>query len=115
MTINNLETLNKRLAIRGFHLKYDDDLIEYLADVGTDVKNGARPLARVIERDVTAPLSMMVLQLESNPNNRYHTIATSVLDKRSNFERGRLQRHNINGRKLMFRQIPDEINDEEVS
>ncbi len=58
---------------------------------------------------------MMVLQLESNPNNRYHTIATSVLDKRSNFERGRLQRHNINGRKLMFRQIPDEINDEEVS
>lgn len=115
ITINNLETLNKRLAIRGFHLKYDDDLIEYLADVGTDVKNGARPLARVIERDVTAPLSMMVLQLESNPKNRYHTIATSVLDKRSNFERGRLQRHNINGRKLMFRQIPDEINDEEVS
>ncbi|WP_295730216.1 AAA family ATPase [uncultured Limosilactobacillus sp.] len=107
ITVHDLKILNHRLAIRGFRLHYEDDLVNYLADVGTDVANGARPLERVIERDVTAPLSMMLLQLESQPDNRYHTIATSVLDQRADYDRTALQRHKVNGRKVLFRQIPD--------
>lgn len=104
---NDLKVINQRLAEHGFKLKFQQDLIDYLADVGTDVKNGARPLERVIERDVTAPLSMIILQLESTPDNHYHTIQTEVSDHRTQLERQPLQRHLINGRQIIFKQLLD--------
>lgn len=104
---NDLKVINQRLAEHGFRLEFQQDLIDYLADVGTDVKNGARPLERVIERDVTAPLSMIILQLESTPDNHYHTIQTEVSDHRTQLERQPLQRHLINGRQIVFKQLLD--------
>lgn len=104
---NDLKIINQRLAEHGFKLEFQQDLIDYLADVGTDVKNGARPLERVIERDVTAPLSMIILQLESTPDNHYHTIQTEVSDHRTQLERQPLQRHLINGRQIVFKQLLD--------
>lgn len=104
---NDLKVINQRLAEHGFKLEFQQDLIDYLADVGTDVKNGARPLERVIERDVTAPLSMIILQLESMPNNHYHIIQTEVSDHRTQLERQPLQRHLINGRQIVFKQLLD--------
>lgn len=104
---NDLKVINQRLAEHGFKLEFQQDLIDYLADVGTDVKNGARPLERVIERDVTAPLSMIILQLESTPDNQYHTIQTEVSDHRTQLERQPLQRHLINGRQIVFKQLLD--------
>lgn len=104
---NDLKVINQRLAEHGFKLEFQQDLIDYLADVGTDVKNGARPLERVIERDVTAPLSMIILQLESTPDNHYHTIQTEVSDHRTQLERQPLQRHLINGRQIVFKQLLD--------
>ena len=104
---NDLKVINQRLAEHGFKLEFQQDLIDYLADVGTDVKNGARPLERVIERDVTAPLSMIILQLESTPNNRYHTIQTEVSVHRTQLERQPLQRHLSNGRQIVFKQLLD--------
>ncbi|MCI1490686.1 AAA family ATPase [Limosilactobacillus mucosae] len=104
---NDLKVINQRLAEHGFKLEFQQDLIDYLADVGTDVKNGARPLERVIERDVTAPLSMIILQLESTPDNHYHTIQTEVSDHRTQLERQPLQRHLINGRQIIFKQLLD--------
>lgn len=104
---NDLKVINQRLAEHGFKLEFQQDLIDYLADVGTDVKNGARSLERVIERDVTAPLSMIILQLESTPDNHYHTIQTEVSDHRTQLERQPLQRHLINGRQIVFKQLLD--------
>lgn len=104
---NDLKVINQRLAEHDFKLEFQQDLIDYLADVGTDVKNGARPLERVIERDVTAPLSMIILQLESTPDNQYHTIQTEVSDHRTQLERQPLQRHLINGRQIVFKQLLD--------
>lgn len=104
---NDLKVINQRLAEHGFKLEFQQDLIDYLADVGTDVKNGARPLERVIERDVIAPLSMIILQLESTPDNHYHTIQTEVSDHRTQLERQPLQRHLINGRQIVFKQLLD--------
>ena len=78
----------------GFQFTYSDDLIEYLADIGTDVKNGARPLERTIENEVTAPLSMIILQLENKTDNNYHKISAKVYDPRDQFERSKLQHHN---------------------
>lgn len=44
-------------------LSYEPSLIQYLSDVGTDVKNGARPLERLIKRKVLAPISAKSLTL----------------------------------------------------
>lgn len=104
---NDLQILNDRLKEHGFQFAYGDDLIEYLADIGTDVKNGARPLERTIENEVTAPLSMIILQLENKPDNTYHKISAKVYDPRDQFERSKLQHHNKNGRKINFGLIPD--------
>lgn len=116
IAINDLNTINERLSAHGFKLTYDNQanpgeqsLVDYLADVGTDVKNGARPLERVIERDVTAALSMIILQLSNNPNNKYHTIKARVIDNRKGFELNSLQQHLVNGRKVVFSQIPDRV------
>ena len=104
---NDLQILNDRLQEHGFQFAYGDDLIEYLADIGTDVKNGARPLERTIENEVTAPLSMIILQLENKSDNTYHKISAKVYDPRDQFERSKLQHHNKNGRKINFGLIPD--------
>ena len=45
---HDLQVLNKRLASRGFKFEYGNDVLNYLADVGTDIENGARPLERKI-------------------------------------------------------------------
>ena len=104
---NDLQILNDRLQEHGFQFTYGEDLIEYLADIGTDVKNGARPLERTIENEVTAPLSMIILQLENKYDNTYHKISAKVYDPRDQFERSKLQHHNKNGRKINFGLISD--------
>ena len=47
-------------------MSYEPSLIQYLSDVGTDVKNGARPLERLIKRKVLAPISAKSLTLEKS-------------------------------------------------
>lgn len=61
---HDLQVLNKRLASRGFKFEYGNDVLNYLADVGTDIENGARPLERKINEEFTSIISMDVLQLE---------------------------------------------------
>lgn len=96
----NLKKISERVNKQGFKLAYQDDLVEYLADVGTDVKNGARPLQRVIERDVTTPVSLMLLAA-NNEKTSYQTIKIRVIDDRDELERNELQRHLVNGRKVI--------------
>lgn len=59
----NLSVLNQRMSKQGACLKYKPELLDYLADVGTDANNGARPLARLINRKVLAPIADKLLQL----------------------------------------------------
>lgn len=67
----NLAIIEERMSKQQLTLSYDDNLIDYLSDVGTDVKNGARPLERIIERKVLAPISKQALQLPENDGG-YH-------------------------------------------
>ena len=59
------------MAKQNLSLSYEPSLITYLSDVGTDVKNGARPLERLIKRKVLAPISTRSLELPS-PHQTYH-------------------------------------------
>ena len=52
-----LHQLEKRLEERNILLRYDDEVVAYLAQEGFDAKFGARPLRRVIQRLVEDSLS----------------------------------------------------------
>ncbi len=60
---HDLELLNGRMQDKGYYLHYNDDVLDFLADIGTDEANGARPLARCIEREVTAPIAFAITGL----------------------------------------------------
>lgn len=59
----NLAVLDQRMKKQGAYLEYEPKLLDYLADVGTDANNGARPLARLINRKVLAPIADKLLRL----------------------------------------------------
>ena len=59
----NLSEIALRMKRQNLTLSYDSSLIAYLSDVGTDVRNGARPLGRLIKRKVLAPISAKSLGL----------------------------------------------------
>ncbi len=56
-----LERLNRLLAQQGLRLDASEAAIEQLADEGYDPDFGARPLKRVIQRQIQDPLANMVL------------------------------------------------------
>lgn len=62
----NLSEIADRMHRQNLRLSYEPSLIQYLSDVGTDVKNGARPLERLIKRKVLAPISAKSLSLDKS-------------------------------------------------
>jgi len=71
IAVKNLEEISERMAKQNLSLSYELSLITYLSDVGTDVKNGARPLERLIKRKVLAPIAIKSLEL-SKTDVTYH-------------------------------------------
>lgn len=67
----NLDVLNKRMFKQGAYLVFDQKLLDYLADNGTGLNNGARPLARLINRVVLAPIARQLVNLEKKKGYAY--------------------------------------------
>ncbi|MCV2503889.1 MAG: AAA family ATPase, partial [Neisseriaceae bacterium] len=70
-----LNTLNKRLEDSDLHLSYDDEVLNYLAQVGFDPVYGARPLRRAIQTEVENPLASSLISGKSPPGS---TITVSI-------------------------------------
>jgi ATP-dependent Clp protease ATP-binding subunit ClpB len=56
-----LNILQKRLNERHITIKLSDESLDYLAEKGFDAQYGARPLKRVIQKDLQDPLSIEIL------------------------------------------------------
>ena len=56
-----VERVAQRLAARGVELDMSPEARDLIADLGYDPAYGARPLKRTIQREVTDPLSKLVL------------------------------------------------------
>ena len=54
--------LAKRLAMQGMNLKLDSPARAWLAQAGYDQAYGARPLKRVIQRNLENPLASLILE-----------------------------------------------------
>jgi ATP-dependent Clp protease ATP-binding subunit ClpB len=53
--------IEEMLLANGFHLEITDDAIQFLAAEGYDPQYGARPLKRVLQREILNKLSKMIL------------------------------------------------------
>lgn len=57
-----LQNLAKRLKDRSLNLQWNDQVVNYLANAGYDAVYGARPLKRVIQRQVQDSLALKILE-----------------------------------------------------
>jgi ATP-dependent Clp protease ATP-binding subunit ClpB len=56
-----LEQLKKTVVESGINLKFSDYAIDYLAEAGFDISFGARPLKRLIQKEIVNTLSKKIL------------------------------------------------------
>jgi ATP-dependent Clp protease ATP-binding subunit ClpB len=68
--------LAARLAERGLQLELTDSARAHVARVGYDPDFGARPLRRVIQREIADPLALALLQGEYREGDRVVVDAT---------------------------------------
>lgn len=71
IAVKDLDILAARMARQKISLVYDDELLDYLANNGTDMDNGARPLMRLINQKVLAPISRQILKLPQRGSAKY--------------------------------------------
>ena len=56
-----LNILKKQVAANGIELRFSNYALEYLAEQGFDLQFGARPLKRLIQKEIVNPLSKRIL------------------------------------------------------
>ena len=69
-----LQLLAKRLEKRGYHLSWEDGVVEALYEEGFDPVYGARPIKRAVQRLVENPLSVQLLSGAFAPDASIHLI-----------------------------------------
>lgn len=75
---NNLNELKKRVINQGYKVNFSPSVIKYLARLGYDRDNGARPLQRVINDKLTAKLSEYILHLNVDNPHKIVNINVSI-------------------------------------
>jgi ATP-dependent Clp protease ATP-binding subunit ClpB len=72
-----LDGLKKLVGQNGIQLKFSDYLLDYLAENGFDPQFGARPLKRLIQKEIVNPLSKKIL---SGDIDKTHPVLVDVFD-----------------------------------
>jgi len=65
-----LNILQKMLSTKNINIEFDDNAIEWLSDKGFDPQFGARPIKRVIQKDVLNLLSKEILKGNISSDNK---------------------------------------------
>lgn len=73
-----LDLLKKKLQEQDITLEFSDYLVDWLGEVGFDPQYGARPLKRVIQKNVVNELSKLILKGEVN---KEKTVFVDVVDE----------------------------------
>lgn len=61
IVVKFIDELKRQVADKGIRIRINDAAINHLIDKGFDSKMGARPLQRVIDKEIKRPLSRMML------------------------------------------------------
>ena len=78
-----LEDTKKALADKDIKINISEDAKNFLLDKGTDIKYGARPLRRAIQRYLEDELSELILKKKKKNGN---TVSVDVNENKLNFE-----------------------------
>ncbi|MCW9699753.1 MULTISPECIES: ATP-dependent chaperone ClpB [unclassified Avibacterium] len=62
-----LQRLEKRMELHGYHLSFTDAALDFIGEIGYDPIYGARPLKRAIQQEVENPLAQQILSGELLP------------------------------------------------
>jgi ATP-dependent Clp protease ATP-binding subunit ClpB len=73
-----LDGLKKLVGQNGIQLQFSDYLLDYLAENGFDPQFGARPLKRLIQKEIVNPLSKKIL---SGDIDKMHPVLVDVFDR----------------------------------
>ena len=65
-----LNGLQKMLSTKNINIEFSDEAVEWLSDKGFDPQFGARPIKRVIQKDVLNLLSKEILKGNITPDNK---------------------------------------------
>jgi len=87
-----LEGLTQLVANSGIQLKFTDYLIDYLAENGFDPQFGARPLKRLIQKEIINRLSKKILAGEIDKS---HPVLADVFDRMVVFRNDVEQPHQV--------------------
>ncbi len=79
-----LRRLSDRLKAAGIHMVASQEAIDYLADAGFDPQFGARPVKRVIQKEVLNELSKAIL---ANSIDKSETVVLDVFDSKVVFRK----------------------------
>jgi len=63
-----LKEVEEKLSEQGISMRYTDKAVDYLADRGYDPVYGARPIRRLVERDVEGQIADMIISGELSEN-----------------------------------------------
>ena len=85
-----LANLSRMLVKNGIDLKFSDYTLDYLAENGYDAQYGARPLKRLIQKEIVNPLSKKILAGEIENN---HPVLVDVFDGLVVFRNEQEERH----------------------
>jgi ATP-dependent Clp protease ATP-binding subunit ClpB len=72
-----LENLKNLVAQSGVQLQFSDYLVDYLAENGFDPQFGARPLKRLIQKEIVNSLSKRIL---AGDIDKSHPVLVDVFD-----------------------------------
>jgi ATP-dependent Clp protease ATP-binding subunit ClpB len=72
-----LKQLKKMLAANNIQLEFTDYLVDYLTENGYDPQFGARPLKRLIQKEIINKLSKKIL---AGDIDRAHSVLVDVFD-----------------------------------
>lgn len=67
IVVKFIDELDQQLKLQNVSLLLDEEAIDFLLEKGFTTKNGARPLARTIDREIRVPVSKMLLFNKPDP------------------------------------------------
>ncbi|MBZ2406657.1 AAA family ATPase [Liquorilactobacillus hordei] len=76
--------INKKMGTKGYSLDCTPEAINYLSRKGYDPKNGARPVARAVNKLLTSPIAEYILDFELNGTSGIRKIKVTVIGEKSN-------------------------------
>ena len=74
-----------KLNQKGIDLEYDSNVVEFILQKNTDTKLGARPIARIVEKEVKKPIANLIIEDKAK---RGDVVSVELIKNKLKFKAG---------------------------